>query len=112
MRTTTLLTAARFAKAGESFAPVALPHTWNAKDGQDGGNDYWRGVGTYEIDLPDPTATTTGAASAPMRSTCPTPPTANVSTSRSRAPTTSPPSTATAGCWASTRAAFPPSAST
>ena len=55
MRTTTLLTAARFAKAGESFAPVALPHTWNAKDGQDGGNDYWRGVGTYEIDLPDPT---------------------------------------------------------
>lgn len=25
-----------------------LPHTWNAKDGQDGGNDYWRGVCTYE----------------------------------------------------------------
>ena len=23
--------------------PVALPHTWNAKDGQDGGNDYYRG---------------------------------------------------------------------
>lgn len=55
MRTTTLLTAARFAKEGEAFAPVALPHTWNAKDGQDGGNDYWRGVGTYEIALPDPT---------------------------------------------------------
>ena len=47
MRTTTLLTAARFAKEGEAFAPVALPHTWNAKDGQDGGNDYWRGVGTF-----------------------------------------------------------------
>ena len=50
MRTATLLTSARFAKAGEAFAPIALPHTWNAKDGQDGGNDYWRGVGTYEID--------------------------------------------------------------
>ena len=23
---------------------VELPHTWNAKDGQDGGNDYWRGT--------------------------------------------------------------------
>ena len=22
---------------------VDLPHTWNAIDGQDGGNDYWRG---------------------------------------------------------------------
>ena len=55
MRTTTLLTTARFAKHGEPFAPVALPHTWNAQDGQDGGNDYWRGVGTYEIALPDPT---------------------------------------------------------
>ncbi len=55
MRTTTLLTCARFAKEGEAFAPVSLPHTWNAKDGQDGGNDYWRGVGTYQIDLPDPT---------------------------------------------------------
>lgn len=25
-----------------------LPHTWNHKDGQDGGNDYWRGTCTYE----------------------------------------------------------------
>ncbi|MCD8342749.1 MAG: glycoside hydrolase family 2 protein [Clostridiales bacterium] len=24
-------------------APVTLPHTWNAEDGQDGGNDYYRG---------------------------------------------------------------------
>ncbi|MFZ2534021.1 MAG: glycoside hydrolase family 2 TIM barrel-domain containing protein [Gemmiger qucibialis] len=23
---------------------VDLPHTWNARDGQDGGNDYWRGT--------------------------------------------------------------------
>ena len=55
MRTKTLLTCARFAKPHEAFVPVALPHTWNAFDGQDGGNDYWRGIGTYEIDLPNPT---------------------------------------------------------
>ena len=28
--------------------PVELPHTWNAIDGQDGGNDYWRGTCTYD----------------------------------------------------------------
>ncbi len=56
MRTKSLLTTAMFAKQGEAFAQVALPHTWNAFDGQDGGNDYWRGVGTYTIDLPNPTA--------------------------------------------------------
>jgi beta-galactosidase len=27
---------------------VNIPHTWNAIDGQDGGNDYWRGTNTYE----------------------------------------------------------------
>ena len=47
MRIKTLLTTALFAKEGENFAPVALPHTWNAFDGQDGGADYWRGIGTY-----------------------------------------------------------------
>ena len=26
---------------------VDLPHTWNAIDGQDGGNDYWRGTCVY-----------------------------------------------------------------
>lgn len=26
---------------------VTLPHTWNAVDGQDGGNDYWRGTAMY-----------------------------------------------------------------
>ena len=26
---------------------VTLPHTWNATDGQDGGNDYHRGVCWY-----------------------------------------------------------------
>lgn len=26
---------------------INLPHTWNARDGQDGGNDYYRGVSQY-----------------------------------------------------------------
>ncbi len=26
---------------------ITLPHTWNAKDGQDGGNDYFRGTCAY-----------------------------------------------------------------
>ncbi len=55
MRNVKLMTQARFAKQGEAMAVVALPHTWNALDGQDGGADYWRGIGTYEIDLPNPT---------------------------------------------------------
>lgn len=34
---------------------VNLPHTWNSVDGQDGGNDYWRGACTYEreLDMPE-----------------------------------------------------------
>ena len=31
-----------------SRAKISIPHTWNAKDGQDGGNDYWRGTCVYE----------------------------------------------------------------
>lgn len=27
---------------------IHIPHTWNALDGQDGGNDYYRGMGLYE----------------------------------------------------------------
>jgi beta-galactosidase len=30
-----------------SWGTVNLPHTWNNLDGQDGGNDYYRGVGWY-----------------------------------------------------------------
>ncbi|GAA3822280.1 glycoside hydrolase family 2 TIM barrel-domain containing protein [Streptomyces phyllanthi] len=29
------------------WTPVNTPHTWNADDGADGGNDYYRGVGWY-----------------------------------------------------------------
>jgi len=55
MRSYQLLNQARFAKQGEEFQAIQLPHTWNAQDGQNGGNDFWRGVGNYEIDLPNPT---------------------------------------------------------
>lgn len=34
--------------------PVDLPHTWNAIDGQDGGNDYFRGTCVYEKTFPKP----------------------------------------------------------
>lgn len=30
---------------------ISLPHTWNARDGQDGGNDYYRGIGFYRKEL-------------------------------------------------------------
>ena len=30
-----------------NWEAVTLPHTWNAKDGQDGGNDYYRGTCYY-----------------------------------------------------------------
>ena len=33
---------------------VDIPHTWNARDGQDGGNDYWRGTCTYEKTFASP----------------------------------------------------------
>ena len=32
----------QFEQPGRDVVTVNLPHTWNAKDGQDGGNDYWR----------------------------------------------------------------------
>ena len=31
----------------EQWQAVDLPHTWNARDGQDGGNDYYRGLCWY-----------------------------------------------------------------
>ncbi len=36
---------------------VKLPHTWNNLDGQDGGNDYWRGSCLYEKNFPKPVFT-------------------------------------------------------
>ena len=44
----------RFTDMGGSTQEVALPHTWNAIDGQDGGNDYRRGTCVYEKTFPRP----------------------------------------------------------
>ena len=44
----------RFTDMDGSTQEVALPHTWNAIDGQDGGNDYWRGTCVYETAFPRP----------------------------------------------------------
>ncbi len=46
----------RFSKTGpdRDLTPVTLPHTWNAEDGQDGGNDYHRGTCWYVRNLPMP----------------------------------------------------------
>ena len=45
------------AEISASWESVNLPHTWNATDGQDGGNDYYRGTCLYaknivKADLP------------------------------------------------------------
>lgn len=42
-----------FTKEGQT-EQVTLPHTWNAVDGQDGGNDYYRGTCRYELQLERP----------------------------------------------------------
>ena len=55
MRTEYRIQEALFAKQGETPERVSLPHTWNNLDGQDGGDDYWRGHGVYEMQLPAPT---------------------------------------------------------
>ena len=56
MRTYQLIQNAMFNKPGQESEVVALPHTWNALDGQDGGNDYYRGDGHYTFSLPNPTS--------------------------------------------------------
>ena len=38
----------KFSIKDQPAIEVNIPHTWNAIDGQDGGNDYYRGIGTYE----------------------------------------------------------------
>ena len=44
----------RFTGPDGTCAALDLPHTWNAIDGQDGGNDYWRGTCLYEKDFERP----------------------------------------------------------
>ena len=43
-----------FCKPGEAAQNVTLPHTWNAEDGTDGGNDYYRGTCTYKKVFTEP----------------------------------------------------------
>lgn len=45
-----------FTRPGQDAQTVSLPHTWNAVDGQDGGNDYWRGTAVYEKRFTRPAA--------------------------------------------------------
>lgn len=52
-RTEKLMEDWMFSKNGEKY-PVDLPHTWNAMDGQDGGNDYFRGTSVYEKQVTKP----------------------------------------------------------
>ncbi len=49
-----LMTGWKFTKPGEQETEVDLPHTWNSRDGQDGGNDYWRGMCVYRKSFPNP----------------------------------------------------------
>ena len=48
----------------EGWQELNLPYTWNGKDGQDGGNDYYRGVCWFAKSI---------KAEAPSRQTRPTP---------------------------------------
>ena len=43
-----------FPKGERPTEQVTLPHTWNAIDGQDGGNDYWRGTCVYRTSFAAP----------------------------------------------------------
>ena len=55
MRTAQLLNKDwRFIYHDGTVQNVDIPHTWNAIDGQDGGNDYYRGTCVYEKNFPAP----------------------------------------------------------
>ena len=41
--------------SGTEWESITLPHTWNALDGQDGGNDFYRGTCWYAKELEVPT---------------------------------------------------------
>src|SRR5260221_14055541 len=39
-----------------SWSAVSVPHTWNALDGEDGGNNYYPGTGWYRRHFTVPTS--------------------------------------------------------
>ncbi len=43
-----------FHQESETGIEVAIPHTWNDQDGQDGGNDYYRGCCSYQRNFTKP----------------------------------------------------------
>lgn len=53
-RITKLMEGWSFTLSGRETVTVDLPHTWNNVDGQDGGNDYFRGEGVYVKTFPKP----------------------------------------------------------
>ena len=56
MRKTTILNADwLFRYHDGTETRLDIPHTWNNLDGQDGGDDYWRGTCVYEKTFPMPT---------------------------------------------------------
>ena len=55
MRKTTILNADwLFRYHDGTETRLDIPHTWNNLDGQDGGDDYWRGTCVYEKTFPMP----------------------------------------------------------
>lgn len=55
MRSTTkLMKNWQFTGPDGKTTAVDLPHTWNNIDGQDGGNDYWRGICIYKTQFTAP----------------------------------------------------------
>ncbi len=44
----------QFTHPDGTVTDVTIPHTWNATDGQDGGNNYARGTGVYKTTFPCP----------------------------------------------------------
>lgn len=53
-RISKLMTDWSFAGGDERIEGLDLPHTWNNLDGQDGGNDYRRGLGVYSRKVAKP----------------------------------------------------------
>lgn len=53
-RTVTLMEGWSFTSVNGAVSQVDLPHTWNGKDGQSGGNNYCRGRATYERSFAEP----------------------------------------------------------
>ncbi|MDD4969000.1 MAG: glycoside hydrolase family 2 TIM barrel-domain containing protein [Paludibacter sp.] len=53
--TNTVLSPEQVAYDDAAWNTVSVPHTWNAQDGQDGGNNYYRGIGWYRKHIVVPT---------------------------------------------------------